>query len=295
MPQQDIQSLTKQYRGNVAKLLTLGRPVVNPRKKFSYINDLGIDESDTEQLLQLADDMDIYHYVYGEVDDDEATEFFGVIHAWKALSELAAPQAKEYFINRFEAYNFDDVNEWIIDEIRSLIVPYRHNMYEDIVKYVENEQHSEWVRMEYLEIIKDMIKAKEVEIPEVNLFLAKLLKECNSPIVNAGAISLCMNLKLIEHHALIKKCFERKAVDIDHIGDLEDVEIKMELRTERETKKELTEMQKQWQEALAGIDSMLDHDESMPMPFVNVEEKVGRNDPCPCGSGKKYKKCCMHK
>ena len=21
--------------------------------------------------------------------------------------------------------------------------------------------------------------------------------------------------------------------------------------------------------------------------------KVGRNDPCPCGSGKKYKKCCI--
>lgn len=25
---------------------------------------------------------------------------------------------------------------------------------------------------------------------------------------------------------------------------------------------------------------------------VVKEEKVGRNDPCPCGSGKKYKKCC---
>jgi uncharacterized protein YecA (UPF0149 family) len=24
-------------------------------------------------------------------------------------------------------------------------------------------------------------------------------------------------------------------------------------------------------------------------------ERVGRNDPCPCGSGKKYKKCCMRK
>jgi uncharacterized protein YecA (UPF0149 family) len=24
-------------------------------------------------------------------------------------------------------------------------------------------------------------------------------------------------------------------------------------------------------------------------------EKVGRNDPCPCGSGKKYKKCCLGK
>jgi SWIM/SEC-C metal-binding protein len=25
---------------------------------------------------------------------------------------------------------------------------------------------------------------------------------------------------------------------------------------------------------------------------VKVEKKIGRNDPCPCGSGKKYKKCC---
>jgi preprotein translocase subunit SecA len=24
---------------------------------------------------------------------------------------------------------------------------------------------------------------------------------------------------------------------------------------------------------------------------VRVEKKVGRNDPCPCGSGKKYKNC----
>ena len=28
-----------------------------------------------------------------------------------------------------------------------------------------------------------------------------------------------------------------------------------------------------------------------PQPHVNKEKKVGRNDPCPCGSGKKYKKC----
>ncbi len=28
---------------------------------------------------------------------------------------------------------------------------------------------------------------------------------------------------------------------------------------------------------------------------VVKEDKVGRNDPCPCGSGKKYKKCCLNK
>jgi len=26
--------------------------------------------------------------------------------------------------------------------------------------------------------------------------------------------------------------------------------------------------------------------------YRQVERKIGRNDPCPCGSGKKYKHCC---
>ena len=29
-----------------------------------------------------------------------------------------------------------------------------------------------------------------------------------------------------------------------------------------------------------------------PRKPMIAENKVGRNDPCPCGSGKKYKKCC---
>jgi hypothetical protein len=31
------------------------------------------------------------------------------------------------------------------------------------------------------------------------------------------------------------------------------------------------------------------------LPIVNPGPKIGRNDPCPCGSGKKYKKCCIDK
>lgn len=30
-------------------------------------------------------------------------------------------------------------------------------------------------------------------------------------------------------------------------------------------------------------------------PYVRPTKKIGRNDPCPCGSGKKYKHCCMNK
>lgn len=32
-----------------------------------------------------------------------------------------------------------------------------------------------------------------------------------------------------------------------------------------------------------------------PQPFRYEEKRVGRNEPCPCGSGKKYKKCCLNK
>jgi len=28
---------------------------------------------------------------------------------------------------------------------------------------------------------------------------------------------------------------------------------------------------------------------------LRVKNKIGRNDPCPCKSGKKYKKCCLGK
>jgi uncharacterized protein len=36
-------------------------------------------------------------------------------------------------------------------------------------------------------------------------------------------------------------------------------------------------------------------DRDMLAPTVNPYRDVGRNDPCPCGSGKKFKKCCLPK
>lgn len=36
----------------------------------------------------------------------------------------------------------------------------------------------------------------------------------------------------------------------------------------------------------------IDEDDSTPTPPTVSLPKVGRNEPCPCGSGKKYKHCC---
>ncbi len=44
-----------------------------------------------------------------------------------------------------------------------------------------------------------------------------------------------------------------------------------------------------WVETLAAW--RLDHHEATAASPV-TRTKIGRNEPCPCGSGKKYKKCC---
>jgi len=51
---------------------------------------------------------------------------------------------------------------------------------------------------------------------------------------------------------------------------------------------------------LGGDNNPIPLVEFLPSPAVNKNrgirtEKIGRNDPCPCGSRKKYKKCCMGK
>lgn len=71
---------------------------------------------------------------------------------------------------------------------------------------------------------------------------------------------------------------------------------------------EIEEMERQHREAAKKQQMQLKHDKAggygedkndnqndqpeKQQPFVRSERKPGRNDPCPCGSGKKYKHCC---
>ena len=47
--------------------------------------------------------------------------------------------------------------------------------------------------------------------------------------------------------------------------------------------------------AAENFDSSENKEEETDVKPVKKGEKIGRNDPCPCGSGKKYKNCCMNK
>jgi preprotein translocase subunit SecA len=64
----------------------------------------------------------------------------------------------------------------------------------------------------------------------------------------------------------------------------------VESRAIKEEATPASEIEKQQQAAIAGTEA-----EKKLEPIRNLDPKVGRNDPCPCGSGKKYKQCCMRK
>ena len=50
---------------------------------------------------------------------------------------------------------------------------------------------------------------------------------------------------------------------------------------------------RQEMDCISDVDGEDSFSRDAPTTIRNTEPKVGRNDPCPCGSGKKYKKCCV--
>lgn len=48
----------------------------------------------------------------------------------------------------------------------------------------------------------------------------------------------------------------------------------------------------QWEEIFSEEELKALYKEQKESTTIRKEKKIGRNDPCPCGSGKKYKKCC---
>ena len=82
---------------------------------------------------------------------------------------------------------------------------------------------------------------------------------------------------------------------LSHIRIRREEEIKEEEERRRlEAEAQMARAQFQHEDAdsaLGSDDAPAAEGEDQAKPFVRDGDKVGRNDPCPCGSGKKYKHC----
>jgi uncharacterized protein YecA (UPF0149 family) len=107
-------------------------------------------------------------------------------------------------------------------------------------------------------------------------------------VINGFAVSALIDLAAVEVIDTMREAFRRKSVDISIAGDEEDVEIALGLRDWRSTPAPFYQILPTGLLAQSDADRIQRDTHAVPR-----HNKVGRNDPCPCGSGRKYKKCCL--
>lgn len=110
-------------------------------------------------------------------------------------------------------------------------------------------------------------------------------------------ISDIAECKLFELKPLIKDLFDKGYVALGIGGDYKAVEKQFSEPKENYFKKEVFTIFELYDDVLNnwhGYKEDLEYDSYKPLqPVQSATINIGRNDPCPCGSGKKYKKCCM--
>jgi hypothetical protein len=106
--------------------------------------------------------------------------------------------------------------------------------------------------------------------------------------INGFAVSALIDLAAVEVIDTMREAFRRNSVDISIAGDEEDVEIALGFRECRSTPAPVYQIVPTSWLASSDADRIQLDNRVLPQ-----HRKVGRNDPCTCGSGKKYKKCCL--
>ena len=94
-----------------------------------------------------------------------------------------------------------------------------------------------------------------------------------------------------EGYNLFKRMVE--AVKQHTVGNLMRIQLMQEDELARMEEERRQARERELEQArLAGAAMGGDEPQHQPQPSLRQEDKIGRNAPCPCGSGKKYKKCC---
>lgn len=118
-------------------------------------------------------------------------------------------------------------------------------------------------------------------------------------IFTAALLSSLCDLEVTEQNELVQKAFSLNILDTS-IVDLESFKMLRSRRDENFSRLK-KDIEATVHEAMEWWACFQPDEPSINLPrsferrvkSKNKKEKIGRNDPCPCGSGKKYKKCCL--
>jgi hypothetical protein len=239
--------------------------------------------------------------------ETEENGLFIAFHLFGEWREKSAYRPLARFLRRPEAYGIlgDAVSETSHRVMASVFDGDPGPIYD----IINDPEADEFVRREMFNALAILVLHGELDRGEVARFLQSsftgLQPQGFCAVWNGwqGAVAA---LGLTELTPLVREAFERDFVDRSYL-DFEEFEADLE----RARAGDPLEMQQPWHYELFGdtIEELADWacfqpnqpqiaGRSVPspaMPVHNPFRNVGRNDPCPCGSGKKFKKCCIDK
>jgi hypothetical protein len=268
-----MQKIKTKYSSPVNKLFSYGFPSDND--DWSDYLKFGFTEEHIPELIKLAGETDLI------LSDSEKAENWAPVHAWRVLGQLKANDAAKPLMNLF--HELEDEN-WSDEELPTVFALIGASTLPFLASYLADRSRKNSPRISAAGCINEVGKLnKDVTENCIALLTAQLEKyEENPPELNGFLIWFLTDFKALDSLATIKEAFERECVDESIIGGFSNVEYELGLTD------------KPPQVQLFAEESKDEADVQFPAP-IQKNFDIGRNEPCPCGSGKKYKKCCLNK
>ena len=209
-----------------------------------------------------------------------------------------------------------DVVDYLIgDTITSGLSDILYNTYDgnltQLKQMVADTKIDEFVRADALEVMGQLYLDGEISETDWKSFLAQTIHDAKGydHVCNKIADLIC-RCHFVDMLPEIRYMFDHDLMDEGYLGDYDscvDLMFKYDEEEISFCKKSMNaaEYLKSWAMFTDGdtktpdmskkdLEKMLRAMERTLNPPIR-KQKIGRNDPCPCGSGKKYKFCCMNK
>lgn len=269
--------LEENYSLKIQPLFDLGRePLMQAYDKFNY-KKFGFVNEDIDELIKLAVDDSYEDLDYEKYKKESDRFFYATIYAIRVLGEL---QAKEAMIPILEKMRLENgQNDFFYTQLHDFFLNMGVESIEPIKNHLFTKDGDKLTLFECLTKIAEKYPDAHGLVEEILITYLQTTEDDHAHL--AFAISSLIDCSGAKHIDLIRETFKTKNVDCMLRGDIEEIEIELGLREDRSTIRPKTE-----------IENMIEALSFDNMPYL-ANEKIGRNDPCPCGSGKKYKKCCM--
>ncbi len=262
---------TNQYTEPVSSLLTYGS--ARNIKDWSVYLELGLNEEHIPELIKMVGDEQL-----NQADGENSEAWAAPIHAWRTLGVLRAAEAVPTMIDQL--YQVDEYhNDWISEDMPKAFAMIGEPAIQALTQYAGDTSRTLYARAaaasSLSHIGKEHPETREACIAGIEKALAGYRQ--NDFSLNGSLVARLLNLKATEAFPTIQKAYQDDCVDLMFCGDLEDVEVLLGLREKQST--EHSDVQ--------DIDTF--------PGYKRRKKKIGRNEPCSCGSGKKYKKCCLNR